>query len=109
MSIINANPQSQKLDEIILKNEEKTLSIQEPDYKVELLPELSDPDFKSSSESSKMIETVEENKKPNKDIEKHEKIEDSQIDLPDNAKLQSISIFDGKERCYDDSHIQLLK
>ena len=54
---------------------------------------------------------VEENINLNKGIEKDEKIKSSQTKILDNVnnKRQPGFIFDIKERCYDDSHIKLLK
>ena len=75
------------------------------------ISELSDPTFRLSSELSKKLEIADETINSSKGIEKDEKIKSNQTELPDNIndKRKSISIFDIKERCYDDSHIQLLK
>ena len=87
------------------------------------MQELSERDFDLSSRSSKKLEIVGKGKNLNKDVENQEKIEISQIKLTDNdattkllIKLPKslstnqiqIMILDSKERCYDNSHVQLL-
>ena len=71
------------------------------------ISELSDPTFRLSSELSKKLEIADETINSSKGIEKDEKIKSNQTKLPDNVNDERI--FDIKERCYDDSHIQLLK
>ena len=121
----NNNPQSEKVEEIVAKSGENTQRIEEPESNILQIQELSEHDFNSSSQSSKKVEIVEEYKNTNnKDIEKHVKIDLSQIKLTDNDGITKlliklprslssnqvqITILDCKERCYNDSHIQFVE
>ena len=123
--LLTDNLESEKVEEIVTKSGENTQQIQEPESNILQIQELSEHNFKINSESSKKVEIVEEYKNTNnKDIEKHVKIDLSQIKLSDNDRITKlliklpkslssnqvqITILDGKERCYNDSHIQFVE
>ena len=116
------NPQSDKVEEFILKSEENKQSIRETEKNVQQIQKLIEYDFQLSSKLSEKIEITKKHENSNKDIENDKKIEISEIKLPDNNGITKLLIklpksfssyqfiiLDGENRCYDNTHMQLVE
>ena len=118
----NDNPKSDKVEEFILKSKENKQSIRETENNIQQIQKLIEYDFQLSSELSEKIEITKKHENSNKDIENDKKIEISEIKLPDNNGITKLLIklpksfssyqfiiLDGENRCYDNTHMQLVE